>query len=65
MPNFKTRPAYCPLCQRLYRKPPSDYVCVEDHGALIDMADPLPKSPFMYRFRHNKTMRVLLGLAAY
>ena len=38
----KVTPAYCPHCQRLYRRTPSNYVCVSDGTPLIDVGDPLP-----------------------
>ena len=63
MPQFTKRPAYCPLCQRLYRSPTDDYLCVQDGGGLIGMSDPLPKPKFLYRFRHNRSLRLFFGLA--
>ena len=40
--NAKATPSYCPCCQRLYRRTPSNYLCVDDGTPLIDVNDPLP-----------------------
>ena len=42
--KMKATPAYCPCCQRLYRRTPSTYTCLADGTPLIDVGDPLPPS---------------------